>query len=173
MLVVFGGLPGTGKTTLAQRVAARLQATYVRIDAIEAALWRAGIPRGEPTGLAAYVAAEAVAEGSLGAGATVVVDAVNPVEAARRGWRELSRRAGVPMRVIEVVCSDAVEHRRRVEVRRADLDGHEVPAWADVTSREYEPWREPRLTVDACRPLDECVRAVEEYLDAPGSLESS
>ena len=38
MLVVFGGLPGTGKTTLARQVADRLGATYLRIDTIEQAL---------------------------------------------------------------------------------------------------------------------------------------
>jgi len=38
MLVVFGGLAGTGKTTLAQRIASGSAAAYVRIDAIEAAM---------------------------------------------------------------------------------------------------------------------------------------
>jgi ATP-dependent 26S proteasome regulatory subunit len=36
LLVVFGGLPGTGKTTLTARIAAQLPAAYLRIDAIEA-----------------------------------------------------------------------------------------------------------------------------------------
>ncbi|MFO7481079.1 AAA family ATPase, partial [Oceanibaculum nanhaiense] len=32
MLIVFGGLPGTGKTTLSRALADRLRAVYLRID---------------------------------------------------------------------------------------------------------------------------------------------
>ncbi len=38
MLVIFGGLPGTGKTTIARRLAERCHATYIRIDTIEMAI---------------------------------------------------------------------------------------------------------------------------------------
>jgi AAA domain len=82
MLIVFGGLPGTGKTTLSRLVAQDLSATWLRIDVIEVAMWRSGIAREEPTGLAAYVVANALADAQLGLGATVVIDAVNPVEEA-------------------------------------------------------------------------------------------
>lgn len=141
LLAVFGGLPGTGKTSVARAVAAQLRGTLLRIDEIEAAMWRSGISR-EPTGLAAYVAAEAVAESCVNAGTPVVVDAVNPVEEARRAWRELARRTGAVLRVIEVVCSDHDEHRRRVEQRHADIDGHDVPTWQQVLDRHYDPWSE-------------------------------
>ena len=160
-------MPGSGKTTLARLVAEELSAAYVRVDAIEAALWRSGISRAEPTGLAAYVVAHAVAEGCLAAGSSVVVDAVNPVEEAREGWRRLAEQAGRPLRVVEVVCSDAAEHRRRVESREADLEGHSVPAWADVEARDYEPWSEPRLVVDTCaESVRDCVARVLAYVSA-------
>lgn len=164
MLVVLGGLPGSGKTTVGKRVAETLAAAYIRIDALEAAMWRAGISREQPTGLAAYVVAEAIAEGCLLAGSHVVIDAVNPVEAARQAWRDLAARTDTQLRVIEVVCSDPVEHRRRVEARSVDLEGHYVPSWADVLEREYEPWSEPRLVVDTSEPLADCHRQIEEYL---------
>jgi predicted kinase len=43
MLIVFGGLPGVGKTALARAVAQELAAAYLRVDAIEAAMRRAGL----------------------------------------------------------------------------------------------------------------------------------
>jgi len=162
--VVLGGLPGSGKTTVGRPVAELLTAAYVRVDALEAAMWRAGIAREQPTGLAAYMVAEAVAEGCLRAGASVVVDAVNAVEVARQVWRDLAVRTHKPLRFIEVVCSDQAEHRRRVEARSADLEGHYVPTWDEVVQREYEPWRDQRLVVDTHQPLANSRLQIEEYL---------
>jgi predicted kinase len=164
LLAVFGGLPGTGKTTVARAVAARLHGAFLRIDEVEAAMWRAGMDREQPTGLAAYVVAQAAAESCLRAETAVIVDAVNPVEEARRAWRELAQRVGAALRVVEVVCADAAEHRRRVERRRTDIDGLDVPTWEQVISREYEPWSEDRLVLDTSRPDFDGIAAVEAYL---------
>ena len=38
ILIIFGGLPGTGKTTLARALAEQLGAVFLRIDTIEQAL---------------------------------------------------------------------------------------------------------------------------------------
>ncbi|HAU1975266.1 TPA: AAA family ATPase, partial [Legionella pneumophila] len=32
MLIIFGGLPGTGKTTISKQIAKQLNAVYLRID---------------------------------------------------------------------------------------------------------------------------------------------
>jgi len=42
MLIVFAGLPASGKTTLARELARELGAVYVRIDSIEQALRDSG-----------------------------------------------------------------------------------------------------------------------------------
>ena len=145
-LVVFCGLPGVGKTTLARRVAAAHRATFLRIDTVEAAVARSGVVAGSaPVG---YLVAESVAADQLRAGLPVVTDAVNNLEIARLGWRELARECDVPVRFVLVVCSDAAEHRRRVESRVADLCGHTVPSWDDVTARSWEMLVEPYFRID-------------------------
>ena len=37
MLIIFGGLPGSGKSTVAQALALRTGACYLRVDTIEQA----------------------------------------------------------------------------------------------------------------------------------------
>lgn len=166
MLVQVCGLPGTGKTTLSAALADRRPLVLLRIDAIEAALRRNGLAA-EQTGVAAYSVAHAVALPHLQRGMTVLADAVSPVSAARQGWEGTAAAAGVPLRVIETTCPDPGEHRRRVEQRRSDLAGFEVPSWEQVeaTAAEYEPRTDDRLVLDTTGDLDACVAAALHHLD--------
>jgi predicted kinase len=169
LLVVFAGLPATGKTTMAHMLAQRLSATFLTVDAIEAAIWRAGILRQEATGLAAYLVAQTTAEGTLSAGTNVVADAVNPVEAARQAWRDAAKRTRSALRVVEMICSDASEHRRRVQLRRSDPTRRSVSSWNQILAQQYEPWpdSQPRLVLDTCRMTHtDCVDALDHYLSS-------
>ena len=157
MLLIFSGLPGVGKTTLARESTRRLGAVYLRIDTIERAL-AASVLRIEQAEDAGYVAAYGVAEDNLRNGLAVVADSVNPIALTRDAWRAVAERAGVKAVEIEVVCSDVEEHRRRVEARAdADPDGRQ-PRWADVLAREYHSWPRGRIVIDtAGRPVEACI----------------
>jgi predicted kinase len=164
VLAVFAGLPGVGKSSLAARVAAVLPATVLPVDTVDFTLQRYEV--GEPRpGYAAYGVVAALAEVQLRIGHNVIIDAVNPVKAARQLWVELAERMNVPLRVVEVVCGDDAEHRRRVEARYAARDHDGVPDWVRVLERqaEYEPYLGPRLVVDTFL-AKEPVRPVLDYL---------
>jgi predicted kinase len=120
MLVILGGLPGTGKTTLARSLARELHAVHLRIDSIEVALHRAGVTSVSDEG---YRIAYALAEDNLKLGLTVIADSVNPIAITRDAWRAVARRANVRAIDVEIVCSDVEEHRLRVESRTSDIDG--------------------------------------------------
>jgi predicted kinase len=162
VLLVVSGLPGVGKSALADAVGRRLRAPVLSVDPIEAAILRSGIPRSFETGLAAYQVVAALAEQQLALGLDVVVDAVSSLEVAREMWRAAARPSGAAMHVVEVRCDDVDLHRTRLAGRRRDLVGFPEPTWDEVESRreEWEPWTEPRIVVDAAAPLAIGVEAV-------------
>jgi len=82
VLAVFAGLPGVGKSTLAAQVAAELPATVLAVDTVDFTLQRYDVTEPRP-GFAAYGVVAALAEVQLGIGHNVIIDAVNPVRAAR------------------------------------------------------------------------------------------
>ena len=49
------------------------------------------------------------------------------------------------------MCSDAAEHRRRVETRGAVIPGLPQVTWRRVLDCGYEPWQGDRLVVDTAR----------------------
>ena len=148
-LIVLTGLPGSGKSMLAEALSRSLSLPVFSVDPIEAAMWRGGLPRGQ-TGIAAYVIAQALAEEHLRLGQSVVIDAVNPVEAPRAAWRSLAARYRTDLAIIECVCVDEATHRRRIEARMRGIEGMAEITWARVEQRrtEYEAWTDARLVLD-------------------------
>jgi len=149
-LIVFSGLPGTGKTTIAKAIAQKTGSVYLRIDSIEQAIRNAGVLAGN-VGASGYQVANELALSNLRLGSSVVVDGVNPVADSRQAWQHVAKTAGVALLDVQVVCSDAAEHRRRVETRQTDVPGLVPPSWPSVLKHEYEPWLEPPFTLDTAR----------------------
>lgn len=159
MLVAMAGLPGTGKSTIGQVLASRLGLPVIPVDPIETAILQAGIGADQPTGLAAYLVAEALAEQIVLAGNGAVVDAVNAVAPAREQWVNLAARTGEELRFVEVVCSDPELHRSRIEAWRKSMP-HIQLTWNAVEQSldEYAEWTGAsadvaRITLDSVEPL--------------------
>lgn len=166
-LTVVGGLPAVGKTAVCRevlRLRAESQAgppTWLRIDSIEQALRDSDemLP-GMPAG-AGYYAAAAVARDVLASGGDVLVECVNPLPLTRRLWEETASDLGARFLAVELICSDAAEHRRRAQQRGGDIEGLTLPTWQEITHRDYVPWPEADLRLDTARlTATEAARAI-------------
>ena len=157
MLIIFGGLPGTGKSSIACSLARVLRAVYLRIDTIKQALRTCGtlVPDVRTEG---YVVAHELAAENLRNGATVIADSVNPLQITRDAWLAVAQKSGVQGVEVEIICSDPNEHRQRIETRPGDIPGLRLPAWQSVQKREYHPWNRPHVVVDtAAKTIEESV----------------
>jgi len=150
-LVVLSGLPGVGKTTIAELVAARTGAVHLSIDAVEEAILACGLPPGWKVGVAAYEAVRAMAEQNLRLGHDVVIDAVNDSEEARQTWRLAALRTHARIEFVHLVVSDVQEHERRLRGRDRGLSHVGEPTWSDVQRRrdDYAAWSHDVLEFDS------------------------
>lgn len=163
ILIIFGGLPGTGKTTISRKLAEKLSAVYLRIDTIETAIANSDLRAKDSA--AGYLAAYAIAKDNLLLGRTVVADSVNGIKITRAAWREVAQSSGINFIEVEISCSDIKEHRTRVEKRVADIQGHKVPTWQEVTDNKYEKWDLRGIKIDsAINNPEQCVESILEYL---------
>ncbi len=163
----MAGLPCAGKSAVAEKIATELRCALLSVDPIEAAMWRAGISRDQPTGLAAYVVPEDLAREQLKIGSDVVVDTVNDVEAARMQWKQLASDCNKPLAFIEVFCSDEVEHQRRLATRQRRIKGFFEPSWNRVAARRsgFDDWDDNRARVDSINALQQNIAFVLDYLE--------
>lgn len=162
MLIIFGGLPGSGKTTLAKKLSEILKAVYLRIDTIEHAIQKSQMKVEEVID-AGYLVAYAVAQDNLSLGRVVIADSVNPIEITRKSWIQVATNLGIHFVELEIICSDKLEHKNRVETRIIDIPDFLLPDWEKVEDREYENWNSKHITLDTAGKSVE--QSVDELLE--------
>ncbi|KAF0812672.1 Adenylyl-sulfate kinase [Andreprevotia sp. IGB-42] len=145
ILYIFSGLPGSGKTTLAQAITQQLEAAYLRIDTIEQVLRDLCAINVQGEG---YQMAYRIAADNLQQGMSVIADSCNPIALTRHAWAQVAQDAHAHYINIEVICTDPVEHRHRVETRAGTVPGLTLPTWQDVANREYHAWAGERIIID-------------------------
>ena len=155
MLIILGGLPGVGKSTIAKGLAESLKAVYLRIDTIEQAIKDASTLLDYQNEIEVigegYMVSCALAKDNLEIGAHVVLDSVNSIEITRQSFRKVAQELEKPYIEIELICSDSELHRQRVESRISNIPNLKLPSWQAVCDREYELWYTKDLTIDTAK----------------------
>jgi predicted kinase len=165
-VIVLSGLPGTGKTRLAEGLARRLGISVFSVAWVLGALAPFGMLERRDRGPIAYALLTALVEHQLRLGQSAIVDGMVGANEVRRRLRELAQLHGAAFRVIECVCSDPAVHRERIEARHDPVPGWPDPGWDHVVEvrQRYEPWAEERSVLDSIEPFEENLVAAERFV---------
>jgi len=168
-IIVVSGLPGSGKSTIAEALAKKLQFPILSVDPVESSILKSGIARSFKTGLAAYIIVQTLASEQLKLGMSVIIDAVNPVQEARDMWYELQKEYNSQLFIIECVLDEEM-HKKRLQKRVRNMHGLTEVTWEDVENRkkDYKPWKEKRLILDTAQSHDENIQKALDYIEKNG-----
>jgi len=161
-LVMMSGLPGSGKSTLSKILAGRAGAKLLCIDVFEQDL-RNQHGADFDVGTRGYQQGYHLAARHLREGRNVIADAVNAVEMARQGWRDVAAATDTDIVEIEILCSDIGEVRTRLQTRNTGIEGLAPVQLSAVSSRVWEPNPNRHAAIDtAGKPVTSCVDALEQ-----------
>lgn len=145
VMFIFSGLPGTGKTTLAKKISHRFKAAYLRIDTIEQGIRDL---YNIPVTSQGYAMAQKIAADNLINKINVVSDSCNPWPLTRNQFEQTAVSSNAYFINIETICSNKLEHKKRIETRVSDIKNLELPSWKDVVERDYKPFTTKRIQID-------------------------
>lgn len=167
ILIVVGGLPATGKSTISSALSRRTGFAFVRVDRIEQAIVDS-TELTQPLGPVGYTVAYGVAGEQLKHGVSVVAESVNPIGLTRDAWRGVAADYGARVLEVELICSDQAAHAGRVRTRDVDIAGLPQPTWQQIHDREYESWDRDHLIIDTA--VQSPAAAVGAILDAAAEV---
>ena len=166
--VAMAGLPGAGKSALAEALAERLGGVVLSKDRVRAALF--------PAGTTDY--SQAQDDFCM----SVILEATQRIAAARRVpfiffdgrtfWRtrqvqqiaEAAAAAGAELRILHLHCPDALALERIAKDRDQHPAGNRNAELYFRVKSHFEPITLPKLDVDTSRPLEECVAKCIKFL---------
>lgn len=122
MIVAVAGLPGSGKSFFAQRLAEQLDAVYLSSDHVRKASNALG-RYSSADKQAVYDRMLALSEAALAQKKTVVADATFYRKAIRRQFARLAQKWQVPVRFILVYADDSLI-RERLSRQRPDSEAN-------------------------------------------------
>jgi len=170
MIVIMAGLPGTGKSTLAQALAQRLPGAVLDKDAIRAALF-------EPAHVEYSIVQDDFCQEIMLKTAAYLLAKDGELHVLLDG-RTFSRRyqreraiefclqMGTTWAMLECVCAERTALARLAEAmaQRSHPAANRTPELYRQVREAWEPIDRPRLVIDTEANLDSCIDQALRYL---------
>lgn len=164
---MFSGVPGTGKSTLADATGRELRTPVFAVDWLLGSLTPFGGYHQDRLLESGAEMLTTLAFRQLTLGQSAILDYPAEDLATRTRWQTLAQAAGAEFRVIVCTCSDPRVHQARLQGRERGIPGwHEGGHWPNVERRlaEFPPWTGDLLTIDAVQPMADNLAAVLAYV---------
>ncbi len=163
-LVLFAGMPGSGKTTLARMFARHLCVPILAKDRVQRVLRDRKLAP-DNTGDGYYVILDQADE-QLALGVSVVLDAVFPIDHFRQVASDIAIKHQANFSAVYCYCSDDKIWRERMEQRVQYVPDWKMATWADVVRVRsyYVPWGDNALMIDSLKPPEENFTHILDYV---------
>jgi len=166
--VLFAGLPGTGKSTLARALAGRLDAAILDKDRVRGALFPGVLTdyssKQDQLCLRAMLDAAAYLTERRRVSFIFFDGRTFSTRAQREEVLLAAEQAGAQSRILLVTCADAVAEERLAAGDPAHPAQNRDPALYRTIKQHFEPIQNAKLEVDTTLGMDEVLAAVEAYL---------
>lgn len=163
-LIIFAGMPGSGKTTLARMVAETLRIPVLAKDRVQRVLRDRDLT--DPASGEGYYVILDLADDQLSMGVSVMLDATFPLDHFRVVASQVAAKHHARFCAVYCHCSDEAVWRARMEDRVQYIPGWAPVGWEDVLRmREYyQPWGDNALSIDSLFPPEVNFPAVLSYI---------
>jgi predicted kinase len=162
-LIILSGLPGTGKSSLASRLARELQIPLLCIDDV---IGEVPPGAGVPFWDSRVAILLRLVEVQLDLGLSVVVDSVF-MNMDRQHAQELARKYHAHFYPIHVFVSDDEIWKQRVNARYDEMKDKDVATWDRIQHQRerFQAWEpETALFIDSLHPFDRNYAAVLHFV---------
>jgi predicted kinase len=171
-LFVMAGLPGTGKSTFARRLAPRVDAVILESDALRRLFF--GIPLHSSSESARlFGAMHATARKLLSEGVSVIIDATHLGERDRRPIYAIATQTGARLHVLHLVAPEAIVRERLAHrlVNGGDVFAADAAVY-EAMSQHQQPISVANIRIDTSDPAATDA-ALEELINACRPLQTA
>ena len=168
MLILFSGVPCSGKSTLAMQTAEHLRVPYFSRDSLQSFLSDQNLVDGNT--IDAYQLLFTLAEEQAKLNISMVLDAVFGRQFLRDEVLQISERQNIVLKPIYCHMSDNILWKERWERRQSSqtLPDWMTPNWDDILNikNNFQAWETVDiLSVDAVNPMEKNFKLVKDYLN--------